>query len=312
MIESFETYVNTQLGPALATVAARGLGVILVLLAGVALHIVLGAVFRRVVRFSDESSLTDQEQSKQFATALGLIKTIALALMWGVIAVSAVGQAGFNITPILASAGIVGLAVGFGAQHIVRDLISGTFNILENQIRVGDVVKINGVGGLVEKITYRIVVLRDFSHDVHVFPHGKVETLTNMTKSFSGAVIDVPVAYRTDLRRAIEVIAQVGESMTSDPRWEDQILEPLEIVGVEDFADSAIVIRTRFKTKPIKQWNAAREFRLRLKIAFDREGIEIPFPQRSLSIAPDSPPLPVRPLEDLPKRPKPRGRKKRD
>lgn len=224
------------------------------------------------------------ETQKRVSTLIGLLRTIALVLLWGVVVVITLGQIGFDATPILAGAGIIGLAVGFGAQNVVRDLISGFFMVLENQVRVGDVAIVNGTGGLVEEITFRTIVLRDLSGVVHVFPNGTINMLSNMTKEWSGYVIDVGVAYKEDTDRVVEVMKQVAEAMRQDPDYGSRILEPIEIFGVDDFADSAVVIKARLKTHPIQQWNVGREYRRRLKKAFDAEGIEIPFPHRSIYV----------------------------
>lgn len=230
---------------------------------------------------------------KRVSTLIGLLRTIALVLLWGVVVIIALGQIGFDVTPILAGAGIIGLAVGFGAQNVVRDLISGFFMVLENQVRVGDVAIVNGTGGLVEGITFRTIVLRDLSGVVHVFPNGTINTLSNMTKEWSGYVIDVGVAYKEDTDRVAEVMKQVAEAMRQDPDYGPRILEPIEIFGVDDFADSAVVIKARLKTHPIQQWNVGREYRRRLKKAFDAEGIEIPFPHRSIYVGEATKPFQV-------------------
>lgn len=230
---------------------------------------------------------------KRVATLIGLIRTIALVLLWGVVLVIALGQLGLDVTPILAGAGIIGLAVGFGAQNIVRDLISGFFMVLENQVRVGDVAIVNGTGGLVEAITFRTIVLRDLAGVVHVFPNGTINTLSNMTKGWSGYVIDMGVAYKEDTDHVANVMSQVAEELRQDPVLGPMILEPIEIFGVDDFADSAVVIKARLKTHPIQQWNVGREYRRRLKKAFDAEGIEIPFPHRSIYMGEASRAFPV-------------------
>jgi small conductance mechanosensitive channel len=226
-------------------------------------------------------------------TLTGLLKTVALALIWGVVVVMALAQIGLDITPILAGASILGLAIGFGAQNLVRDLISGFFRVLENQVRVGDVAIINGTGGLVEAITFRTIVLRDLAGVVHVFPHGTIATLSNMTKEWSAYVIDVGVAYKEDTDRVVEVMRQVAEDMRRDPVFGEKILEPMEIFGVDNFGESEVTIKARIKTKPIEQWNVGREYRRRLKKAFDAQGIEIPFPHRSLYMGEASAPFKV-------------------
>jgi small conductance mechanosensitive channel len=211
--------------------------------------------------------------------------------IWAVVAVMVLGQLGLDITPILAGAGIAGLAVGFGAQNLVRDVISGFFLVLENQVRVGDVAIVNGTGGLVEAITFRTIVLRDLAGVIHVFPHGTVNTLSNMTMGWSAYVIDVGVAYKEDTDRVVEIMRRVAEEQRADPHYGAMILEPIEIFGVDAFGDSAVVIKARLKTLPLQQWNIGREYRRRLKKAFDAEGIEIPFPHRAIYMGEASKPL---------------------
>ncbi len=163
-----------------------------------------------------------------------------------------------------------------------RDVISGFSLILENQVRVGDVAIINGTGGLVEAVTFRTVILRDLSAVVHVFPNGSINTLSNMTKGWSAYVIDMGVAYKEDTDRVVEVMQHVADEMKTDPYYGASMLDTIEIFGVDDFADSAVVIKARLKTLPIKQWEVGREYRRRLKKAFDENGIEIPFPHLSV------------------------------
>ncbi|MFQ5880895.1 MAG: mechanosensitive ion channel family protein [Candidatus Methylomirabilales bacterium] len=230
---------------------------------------------------------------KRVTTLIGLLRTITLVVLWAVVVIIALDQVGLDITPILAGAGIVGLAVGFGAQNLVRDLISGFFMVLENQVRVGDVAIVNGTGGLVESITFRTIVLRDLSGVVHVFPHGTINTLSNMTKEWSAYVIDVGVAYKEDTDRVVAVMRRVAEEMRQDPHYSQMILEPIEIFGVDNFGESEVTIKARLKTRPIQQWNVGREYRRRLKKVFDAEGIEIPFPHRSIYVGEVSKPFPV-------------------
>lgn len=230
---------------------------------------------------------------QRVTTLVGLLRTLALVMLWGVVFVVSLDQLGVNITPILAGAGIVGLAVGFGAQNLVRDLISGFFLVLENQVRVGDVAVINGTGGLVEAITFRTIVLRDLAGVVHVFPHGLVNTLANMTKGWSAYVIDVGVAYKEDTDRVVEVMQRVADELREDPAYGHRILGPIEIFGVDNFGESEVTIKARFRTLPLEQWNVGREYRRRLKKAFDAEGIEIPFPHRSIYVGEASKPFQV-------------------
>jgi moderate conductance mechanosensitive channel len=192
------------------------------------------------------------------------------------------GKIGVNIGPILASVGILGLAIGFGAQELVRDIISGFFILLENQIRTGDVAIINGTGGLVERIELRTVTLRDQSGTVHVFQNGKISSMSNMTKDWSAMVFDIGVAYKEDTQKVMDLIKSVGDELKDDPVFKYDIIEPIEVMGLNEFADSAIIIRARIKTRPIKQWSVGREYRKRLKSAFDENNIEIPFPHTTV------------------------------
>ena len=228
------------------------------------------------------TDLDTAEIEKRLDTLLGIVRSIIKIIAWVMIAMLFLRKLGIDIAPIIAGAGIVGLAVGFGAQELVRDFISGFFMLLENQIREGDVAIVNGTGGLVEQVGLRTIVLRDLSGVVHVFQNGKVNSLSNMTKKWSGMVFDIGVAYKEDTDKVYEVITQVAEDLRADPSFTEKIIEPIEIFGVDQFADSAVVIKARFKTKPIEQWAVGREFRRRLKKAFDEQGIEIPFPHRTV------------------------------
>ncbi|ALA60272.1 mechanosensitive ion channel family protein [Nitrospira moscoviensis] len=272
-----------HLGAAVAEAAVR-IGVV-VLLGYAAIRFVrigLGHL-ERIIRLAGErTESVPGTAQKRAATLTGILRTIALAFIWSIVIIEILTLVGLDVRPVLAGAGILGLAIGFGAQNLIRDLISGFFIILEDQIRLGDVAIINGTGGLVEAITFRTTNLRDFSGVVHIFPNGAITTLSNMTKEWSAFVLDMGVAYKEDTDRAAEVMRQVGEALRNDPEFGGKFVEPIEIVGVEHFADSAVNIRIRIKTKPLEQWTVGREYRRRLKKAFDAEGIEIPFPHRTL------------------------------
>ena len=230
---------------------------------------------------------SDPEFAKRTDTLMSLLRSLVMAVVVTVGALMILDELGIDIKPILAAAGIVGVAVGFGAQRLVQDVISGFFILLEDQIRVGDVVEIAGKSGLVEKITLRMIVLRDLAGNVHFIANGQVGVVTNMTKGFSRYVFDIGVSYREDVDEVIEVIRKVDETMRSDPVYAGDILEPIEILGLDKFADSALIIKARTKTKPIQQWRIAREFNRRLKKAFDEHGIEIPFPHVTLYMGAD-------------------------
>lgn len=274
-----------------------GLRIALIVVAGyVAIRFIKLGVARlesTLVKAREAAEAVPGTTRNRVITLTSVLRTIALALVWAVVAIITLAQIGLDVTPILAGAGILGLAVGFGGQNLVRDVISGFFIVLEDQIRVGDVAIINGTGGLVESITFRTIVLRDLSGVVHVFPNGTINTLSNMTKSWSAYVIDVGVAYNEDTDLVVEVMRQVAEELKQDPGFAEKMIEPIEIFGVDNFGESEVVIKARLKTRPMEQWTVGREYRRRLKKAFDTQGIEIPFPQRSISMADASIPFKV-------------------
>jgi small conductance mechanosensitive channel len=177
---------------------------------------------------------------------------------------------------------VLGVAVGFGAQQLVRDIINGFFILLDDQIRVGDVVDIAGKSGLVETVNLRMTTLRDAGGNVHFVRNGEITVVTNMTKEFSRYVFDIGVAYRENVDEVIRVIQLVDEDMRRDPVFQQDILEPIEVLGLDKFADSAVIIKARTKTRPLRQWAVGREFNRRLKMKFDEMGIEIPFPHMTL------------------------------
>jgi moderate conductance mechanosensitive channel len=222
------------------------------------------------------------ELSKKLKTLVPLTATVIKygALFAG--GLIALHQVGVNITPILAGVGILGLAVGFGAQTLVKDVINGLFILVEDSLSVGDVVNIGSTGGLVEAVNLRTIRLRDLQGSVHIIPNSQVGIITNMTKDYSYYVLDVEVAYREDTDEVVATLQEIDAEMRADPVFVADMLAPIEILGVERFTDSAVVVRARLKTKPIKQWSVGREFNRRLKKLFDARGIEIPFPHRTL------------------------------
>lgn len=231
------------------------------------------------------------EAAKRAETLSRLLHQGVVIVVWVVAGLTVLREFGVEIAPILASAGIAGLAVGFGAQNLVRDVISGFFMILENQVRVGDVAIVNGTGGLVEKVNFRTIVLRDLSGVVHVFPNGTINSLANLTREWSAYVFNIGIAYKEDVDRVIELMRAVGAELRADAQFGPLMTDDVEVFGVDDFADSAVIIKGRLKTKPIKQWDVGREYRRRLKKAFDREGVEIPFPHRSIYFGEASKPI---------------------
>ncbi|TVR29192.1 MAG: mechanosensitive ion channel family protein [Spirochaetaceae bacterium] len=255
--------------------------IVVMLIASRVIHV---AVNRAIGRIGGKEDLELQKRSD---TLRSIINSLVSVVIFAVGLMIILGQLGIAIGPILAAAGVLGLAVGFGAQSLVGDVISGFFILLEDQIRVGDVVQIAGKGGLVEKVSLRMVILRDLAGNVHYVRNGTIDVVTNMTKDYSRYVFDIGVAYREDVDEVIEVIRAVDEELRRDPAFAESILEPIEILGLDEFADSAIIIKARTKTKPIKQWEIGREFNRRLKQSFDRHNIEIPFPHLTLYMGQD-------------------------
>ena len=253
------------------------------------LRVALGRLEIILIKATESSEIVPGAAAQRVRTLTNVLRTIVVGLIWFVATLTVLGQIGVNIGPILAGAGVVGLAVGFGAQNLVRDLVSGFFLILENQVRVGDVAIINSTGGLVEAITFRTIVLRDLSAVVHVFPNGSINTLSNVSKDWSAYVMDVGVAYKEDTDRVVEVMRRVGAELRGDSKFGAAMIDDIEVFGVDQFADSAVIIKGRLKTMPLQQWNVGREYRRRLKKAFDAAGIEIPFPHRTLYMGEASP-----------------------
>ncbi|WP_076487973.1 mechanosensitive ion channel family protein [Alkalispirochaeta americana] len=233
--------------------------------------------------------LDEGEVEKRLKTLTTILSTGIRLLLWLVVSMMILRRLGIDVAPLMAGAGILGLAVGFGAQELVRDFIAGFFILMENQIRLGDVALINGTGGLVEHVGLRTVVLRDNTGTVHVFQNGKINTISNMTKDWSAQVFDIGVAYKEDTDHVVSVMRRVAADLRKDEVLGPDILEDMEVMGVDAFAESAVVIKARIKTRPIRQWAVGREYRRRLKYAFDREGIEIPFPHRTVFLGEGQP-----------------------
>jgi small-conductance mechanosensitive channel len=222
------------------------------------------------------------EPSRKRKTLVPLAHAVLKVAMVFIGVLIVLEQLNVNTGPILAGVGILGLAIGFGAQSLVKDVINGLFILFEDSISVGDVATLRGTGGLVEKVTLRAVTLRDLAGNVHVIPNSSIDMVTNMTKEFSRYILDVGVAYREDVDEVINVLKEIDEEMRADPAYGVDMLQPIDILGLDRFDDSAIVIRARLITKPIRQWRVGREFNRRMKKVFDERGIEIPFPHRTL------------------------------
>jgi moderate conductance mechanosensitive channel len=216
----------------------------------------------------------DLEWQRRAATLGGILTSVVTVSVAFIAILMFLRELAVDVVPILTGAGIAGLAIGFGAQNLVRDIISGFFLILEDQVRIGDLARINGVSGVIEQINLRTIVLRDGDGAVQVFPNGTITALANLSKHFAYAVVDVRVAYSENIDRVIGTIREVGASMAADEKWSALVMAPIEVLGIESLADGAVTIRTKFKTPPLNQGKVANELRRRLLGAFAARGIK--------------------------------------
>lgn len=294
-----DVQVGIQSDRVVAWLVEPGLQLLLIiLLAWLALRVTVVGLerFEAAMAAQTDTTVRRQEQLGRLRTINGLVRNAVNVVVVGVATLMALRELGLDVAPLLTGAGIAGLAIGFGAQNLVRDVISGFFLILEDQVHVGDVVKINGTGGVVESLQLRTMTLRDLSGTVHVFPNGLITQLSNMTKEFAYYVIDLGVAYKEDTDRVVAVLQEVAAGLQTDPEYAPLILEPLDVLGVDEFGDSAVVIKCRIMTRPGKQWTVGRQLRRRIKLAFDAQGIEIPFPHLSIYTGESTKPWPVQPV----------------
>ena len=276
----------------------RGLALVVILLGG---WLASKAVKRAIGHFTERIGRPDLRdvgrdpaaneeaelvRAKARAETLAVVlRSVALISIWALTALLALSQLNINLGPLIAGAGIVGIALGFGAQSAVRDFLSGIFMMMEDIYSVGDDIDFGRGRGTVEKITLRSTSIRTRQGVVWNVPNGKLDFVANYSQLWARAQIDVEVPYDCDLRHAMEIIRQAGQEMWEDPEWgEDELSEPPEVKGVQDLAESGIFIRVRAKTRPSVQWRTERELRLRIKEAFDAAGIEMPFPHRTVIV----------------------------
>lgn len=264
---------------------------LMILVASIILDVINGLLETSFTRWSGASS-------SRVNTLLPIAKNTVFIVVFVMFVLMMLAEIGINVMPLLAGAGVLGIAIGFGAQTLVKDLLNGFIIIFEDLIQVGDVAKIAGKAGVVERITIRKVQLRDLAGIVYTVPFGEIQIVENMTKDFSYALMDIGVAYREDVDHVSELLIQIAEEMQQDEDYKDDIMEPLEILGLDKFADSAVIIKVRIKTLPIKQWRIAREFNRRMKKLFDQNGVEIPYPHQTIYFGEDkngfAPPLRTR------------------
>lgn len=285
----------------LAWLLTTGLKILLII--GVAL--ILTRISRGLTRRLEKIFLKgkeDEESLKRARTLSGLVRQFLNGLIVIIAVMTVLAALDIQIGPLLATAGVAGLAISFAAQSLIKDVINGFFIIFWDQIRVGDVVEIAGRSGVVKGLNLKMTVLRSLDGNVHYIPNNLIDTVTNMTKEYSQFVFDIGVSYFEDVDEVIKTLKEVDEELRSDPQFAENIVSPLEILGLDRFEDSAVIVRARTTTKPSKQWEVGREFNRRLKKTFDRKGISIPFPHLTLfpgqNKQGETPPLKVKLVED--------------
>jgi small conductance mechanosensitive channel len=276
----FNQHLDNLGAKALEWLLTSGVRILIILIGAILARKLLDVLARRIRHILvDGGTVTDQE--KRTATLINLVRRV-IRLFVLLTAVSMImKELGMTIGPLLASAGIVGLAIGFGAQNLVRDVVSGFFILLENQYREGDVIRAAGVEGTVQTFRLRSTVLRDFQGLVHYVPNGEIRVVTNLTQDWSRAVIDVEVGYREDVDRICQLLQNLGDKLMNEPEFKGNIFG-CEVLGVERLVDSAVVLRVALRVEPTQRDRVSREFRHRLLKAFAEAGIEIPYPQRLL------------------------------
>ena len=283
--------------PAGLRVVSAAASIAIVLIVALVVWEAASAAIERYLDQADEGAeaLARRDRAR---TLLPLLRNVLFFFIAVLVVLVVLAELGVNIGPLLAGAGIAGLAIGFGSQKLVQDVITGAFMLFEDAVAVGDVARVAGTAGKVEDMSIRSIRLRDLSGNVHTIPFSAIDTVTNMTKEWSYYVFEVGIAYREDVDEVIGVLEQLGEEIRADEDFGPKILEPLEVLGLDSFGDSAIVIKARFKTMPIEQWSVGREFNRRIKRRFDELGIEIPFPHQTIYFGEDkdggAPAAPVR------------------
>ena len=261
---------------------SSGLRILVIIVIVLFINKVITRLIDKMVRMAvvPSNHSSREEEVKREDTLIQIFSVTAKIAIFSILILMVLQEFGIAIGPILAAAGIVGLAFGFGGQYLIRDIISGLFIILENQYRIGDIVKFENLGGMVEKISLRMTTLRDLDGTVHHIPHGEIKEVSNYAKDFARVNLDIGVAYDVNLEQVIGVVNEVGNELAQDSQFKECIIKAPQFLRVNNFADSSIMLKILGETLPLKQWEITGELRKRIKIAFDREGIEIPFPQR--------------------------------
>ncbi|MDD8020776.1 MAG: mechanosensitive ion channel family protein [Acidobacteriota bacterium] len=265
----------------LAWLLTTGLKIVVIVVTAIILTRISRGLTRRLEKVFLKGR-EDEESLKRARTLSGLIRQFLNGLIVIIAVMTVLAALDIQIGPLLATAGVAGLAIGFAAQSLIKDVINGFFIIMWDQIRVGDVIEVAGHSGVVESLNLKMTVLRSLDGNVHYIPNSLIDAVTNMTREYSQFVFDVAVSYFEDVDEVIKTLKEVDEELRADRQFSEHILSPLEILGLDRFEDSALIIRARTTTKPSKQWEIGREFNRRLKKAFDRKGIIIPFPHLTL------------------------------
>ncbi len=273
-IISLESVVNWLL--------THGLKVLVIILAALILKRFSKVFVKKIIKKTivKDSTTSESAKKKREETLVRIFSAFVNILIIIFALMMIVQELGFSVGPMMAAVGLAGVAFGFGGQYLIRDLISGFFIIIENQYRIGDVIGVGSVYGIVEDITLRMTTVRDLDGGAHHIPHGEIHQVSNLSKKFGRVNLNVGIAYNSNLEKVISTINRVGNDLAQDPEWKEHILVAPQFLRVDDFGDSAIIVKILGETQPIQQWGVTGELRKRLKLAFDKEGIEIPFPQR--------------------------------
>lgn len=277
MIETVAYYVTE--------VAARvGFKVLGIIAGAFLIRQISKLVIAKIVRAAvvPDDHVSDEAELKREETIIHVFSGAFGVMLWVVAVMMIVSEFGIDVGPLIAGAGIIGVAIGFGGQYLIRDVISGLFMILENQYRVGDSVCLNDTCGVVEEISLRVTVLRDLDGVVHHIPNGEIKLTSNKSKSFSRINLNVGISYESDLKKAIATIEEVGKKMAAEKTWKAKLKKRPTFLRVDDLADSAVVLKIVGETKPGDQWSVTGELRKRIKLAFDKAGIDIPYPQLTI------------------------------
>lgn len=279
---NLEAVMRGPLGAVLGIAGRAALIVVLMVAAIEVLQIAVAQLFNRIARRARNA-----RRAAQIRTIAPVVSGVITSVLFVLATMMVLAQIGVEIAPLLAGAGIVGLAIGFGAQTLVKDFLTGIFLIVEDVVSIGDVVRIGQASGVVEDMSLRTIKLRAFDGTLQVIPYGEAQIVYNMTKGFSFYVFDLSISYSSDIGQALELMRETGDAMQRDEAFSSMILEKIEIVGVDRLADSGVMLKARIKTAPGKQWSVGREYLKRIKLAFDAGGVEIPFPHVKL-VPPDA------------------------